>query len=79
MACGIDVVVCSRGIQCGRGVGGVWCFCYWQMRWWRVVILVLFGAAEAEVACGGFVACLRQSISDALALGALWASPLEEG
>ena len=54
MACG-DVVVCIRGVVCDRGIGGMQRFCYWQRRWWRAAMLLLFGAAEAEVGCGGFV------------------------
>jgi hypothetical protein len=52
MGCG-DVVVCSRGIggvqhfAIGRGISGV--------RLCRCFLVHLF-AAEAKVACGGFVA-----------------------
>jgi hypothetical protein len=50
-----DVVVCSRGVVCGRGIGGMQRFCYQKRHWWHAVMLLLFGAAETEVACGSFV------------------------
>ena len=54
------------------------CCCLVQQRQrWRVAVLYLF-AAEAEVTWGGFDA-LDGEMSDALALGALWGPPLEEG